>query len=719
MSAETHSSQDWYRVAETRPRLRRDVVVARHLYLGRPWHVLADRTGTRVHRLTPAAWQIAGRLDGSQTVATLWEEAAALLGEDAPTQDEVVGLLTQLHQSDLLDNAELPLLDDLLHRRDRERGAIWKKLFLNPLSVTLPLIDPDRFLARLCRLLQPLPPGLWWLAGALLVGAALWQLPLHWTALTDRGLEGFLDLQNLALLALVYPAVKAVHELAHGLATRRRGGEVHEMGLMFVAFFPIPYVEASASLAFPSKWDRAAVAAAGVAAELCIAAVAFLLWIQVEPGALRTVLFNTMVISGFSTLAVNGNPLLKFDGYHVLCDLAELPNLAKRGNSWWGQMLRIHLLGTRERARTRTPVTGWERLWFLFYPPAAFVYRIAISLSIALFVAGTYRLVGILLAIWSLILSLVWPAVKTAHGALTDGRIRAAGGRAIAGAAFAVVALSVLLFAVPLPHRAVVQGVTWLPDDAVLRSPQPGRVQAILAANGQAVAPGTPLITLDLPELVARQAVATARLQKARAEYEAARVTDRPRAAELAAALRRTEEEERDARRRVGELSLSSPLEGRFALTGNAADLRGRHVERGAVIGHVLPGGAATIRVPLPQDLAALTQTELRGAEVRLADRPTEVLSAHLLRSVPSGDDSLPSPVLSLEGGGPWATLPSAGDGVLRSATRLYQIDIGLQDGVHPAWGMRAFVRLTFAPKPLGIRAARALREVFLNALAF
>lgn len=717
MSAESHHSQDWYRVADSRPRLRGDVVVARHLYLGRPWHVLAGRTGTKVHRLTPAAWAIAGRLDGSLLVEDLWQELTETLGEEAPTQDEVVQLLIQLHGSDLLDNAETPLLAEALERRDRDRGMIWKKLFLNPLSVTLPLIDPDRGLAWLARRLAPLPPVLWWSAGLVLLLWAGWQLPLHWPALTARGLEGFLDLQNLALLALIYPVVKGVHELAHGLATRARGGEVHQMGLMFVAFYPIPYVEASAALVFPSKWDRAAVAAAGVMAELCIAALAFLLWINVEPGALRTVLFNTMVISGLSTLLVNGNPLLKFDGYHVLCDVAELPNLAGRGNSWWGEMLRTRVLGTRERPRARMMATGWERPWFLFYPPAAFVYRVGISLSIALFVAQTYRLLGILLAIWSLALSLVWPALKTAHKALTDGRIRAAGGRAAVRAAVAALVLAGLVFVLPLPHRAVVDGVTWLPEEAVLRSPEAARIGAVHLGDGQPVTPGTVLFTLDQPELPARQAMAAARLARVRADLAAARVTDRSRAAELTATLAQAEAELHDADRRLAGLSVVAALPGRFALAA-PDDQPGRHVERGAVLGHVLVAADPVVRLALPQDLAALLQDELAEIEIRFADDIATIHPARLLRSVPAGADQLPSAVLSLDGGGPWATLPDDGSGALRAVVRLYQVDLALVDGARPAWGMRAHVRLTFAPKPLALRVARALREVFLNVLA-
>lgn len=712
--SDTHSSPDWYRIGPARPRLRRDVRAIRHLYLGQPWYILSDRTGTKVHRLTPAAQEVAGRLDGTRSVEEIWQAVSDRLGPDAPTQDEILRLLSQLHQSDLLDNAETPLLADLLERRDKDRSQIWKKLLLNPLSVTLPLVDPDRFLRVLSALLSPVPRAVWWLAALAIVLIALALLPLHWSALGQRGLEGFLDLENLGLIALIYPVVKALHEIGHGIAVRARGGEVHEMGLMFIAFYPIPYVEASAALVFPSKWDRAAVAGAGVAVELVIAALAFFLWIGAEPGTLRTILFNTMIVSGFSTLAINGNPLLKFDGYHVLCDVIEIPNLGKRGNEWWGEMARVHLLGTGERARTRMQVTGWERLWFALYPPAAFGYRIFISMTIALFVATSYRLVGVVLAIWSLALMLVWPIAKTAHKALTDPRIRRAGRRAVLGAGFGALAVIVVVFVVPLPHYAVVQGVTWLPEEALLRAPQSGRVTAVLARDGDVVARGDSLLRLASPELEAQARIRTARLARAQAQYTAARAEGAATAAQVRDRLQEARLARRDAEARIAELSLRAGVAGRLDLP-DARDLEGRYLARGTVIGHVLPEAPPVIRVAVPQDLAELIRSQLRGVELRFAADSGAVHPARILRDVPAGADLLPSPVLSLDGGGPFATIPTQ-DGTLRSATRLFQVDLGLTDGAAPpAWGMRAHVRLHFAPKPLALRAARALRALFLR----
>lgn len=713
--SDQHRSQDWYRIAEAKPRLRRDVRVVRHLYLGQPWYVMTDRTGTKVHRLTPAAQEVAGRLDGSRSVGAIWEDLQTRLGHDAPTQDEVVRLLSQLHQCDLLDNADTPMLEDLLDRRDKDCLQKWKKLLLNPLSMTVPLVDPDKFLIALVRAMGIVPRSLWWLAAFGIIATALAMLPLHWSALTERGLEGFLDLENLALIALIYPVVKAIHEIGHGVTVRSRGGEVHEMGLMFIAFYPIPYVEASAAIGFPDKWGRAAVAASGVIVELVIAALAFFLWTMVESGTLRTILFNTMVISGLSTLVINGNPLLKFDGYHALCDVIEIPNLGKRGNDWWGEVARVYIFGTGERPRTRMQIGAWEQAWFAIFPPAAFAYRIFISFTIALFVAGTYFFVGVVLAIWSVSLMLIWPILKTAHKALTDPRIQRVGRRAVMGAMATAALAFGALFLVPLPHHAVVQGVVWLPEEAILRAPQPGRIAAQHSEHGSAVAPGAPLFTVDAPDLQADARIRAARLARAQAEYAAARIDGQAAAAPLRDRVTEARRALADIEARLTELEMTAALPGTLNLQGSTA-LEGRFFARGDVIGHVLPDADPVVRVALPQTLATLMGKELRRVALRFAATSGRVLPAEVVRVVPAGGNALPSPVLALEGGGPFATVPGSGAEGLQSVTQVFQVDLALpKDAPRPAYGMRAHVRLTFAPKPLATRAGRAMRALFLR----
>ena len=110
------------------------------------------------------------------------------------------------------------------------------------------------------------------------------------------------------------------------------------MGIMLLVLTPIPYVDASSASAFRTKWERIMVGAAGMAVELFIAALALFVWINIEPGTVRAILYNMIFIASVSSLLFNGNPLLRYDAYYILGDLLEIPNLGPRGIQYLGYL---------------------------------------------------------------------------------------------------------------------------------------------------------------------------------------------------------------------------------------------------------------------------------------------------------------------------------------------------------------------------------------------
>ena len=268
-------SQLWYRVAELRPRLLSRARLYRHQYRGRVWYLLQDPASSRVHRFTPAARLVIAAMDGQRSVQQLWQLAADRLGDDAPTQDELLQLLGQLHSADLLGTDVTPDALELFDRGQREADAKRRRSWVNPMALRIPLWDPGRFLDRHLGLWQRLwspGAGLLWL---LVVLPALVLLPSHWADLTGNLSDRVLQTDNLLLMALLFPLIKAAHELGHATATRAGGGEVHDMGLMLLVLMPVPYVDASAANVLRSRWQRATVGAAGMIVELFIAALAF------------------------------------------------------------------------------------------------------------------------------------------------------------------------------------------------------------------------------------------------------------------------------------------------------------------------------------------------------------------------------------------------------------------------------------------------------------
>ena len=298
----------------------------------------------------------------------------------------------------------------------------WKTYLRSPLSLRFPLFKPEKFLAQTAYLVRPLftaPGAFLWLA---VVGAALVLAGLHWQELTENVTDRVLSGQNLVLLWLVYPLIKALHELGHGYAIKVLGGQVPEMGIMLLVFMPVPYVDASSSSAFREKWRRLLVGAAGMLVEIFVASLALFCWLVLSPGFLRSICFNVIFIASISTILFNGNPLLRYDGYYILSDLLGIINLAQRGTSYLGYLFKRYAFGLHE---AEPPYTGpGERFWFVFYTIASAIYRIFLYFGIFLFISGKFFLVGILLGLWSIVGLVLVPAFKKIRYVMTDPSLR-------------------------------------------------------------------------------------------------------------------------------------------------------------------------------------------------------------------------------------------------------------------------------------------------------
>ena len=424
-------SDNWYRVRSLRPKLRPHTRLHRQELRGAIWYILEDRSSSRFHRFSAAAHRVIGLMDGRRTVHRIWEEVNTQLGDDAPVQDDIIQLLGQLHRVDALQTNITPDVEEVFRRgEEQELQQRWRQI-KNPLSLRLPLIDPDRFLARslpLVRFVFSRPFLLLWIV-VVGLGAAL--AASNWGLLVDTARVEALRPGNLLLLLLVYPLVKLLHELGHAYAAKLHGGEVHEIGVMLLVFFPVPYVDASAATVFPERSMRMLVGAVGIMAELWLAALALFVWLNVQPGWVSSVCFNVMLIGGVSTLLFNGNPLLRFDGYYVLADAIGIPNLAQRANQYIAYLVQHYLLGARA---ARSPVTAeGEAPWFVFYAIGSFCYRIFLLTVICLFLIDTLFFVGVVLAVWALYNQLCLPIVRQLNFLMRDPGLRRSRRRAVTG----------------------------------------------------------------------------------------------------------------------------------------------------------------------------------------------------------------------------------------------------------------------------------------------
>ncbi len=706
-------SASWFNVARLKPRLRNHVRVRRHRYRGAVWFVLDDGAAGRVHRFPRGAYLLVGRLDGEHTVEQLWEQLVDELGEDAPSQDDVIAALGQLHSSDLLSSDVTPDTAELFKRQKKQKRQLWMQNLKSPMSFRIPLVDPDRFLTRTMPYARPLfgwAGVLLWLAAVI---PALALAGRHWDELTGNLIDRVLSAESLLIMAVVYPVVKVLHELGHGYAAKANGREVREMGIMMLVLFPVPYVDASAAGALRSKWQRALIGAAGMIAELFVAALAMYAWVLLEPGLARAMAFNAMLVAGISTVLVNGNPLLRFDGYYILADVLEIPNLGNRSNKYWGHLIQQHVFRTHDLKPFEA--TPGEKRWFLIYAPAAFVARMVMLIGIALFVAQKFFIVGVLIALWSLWSGIGLPLWKMFAHVFTSPQLHRNRARAMQWTLGGVAALLLALFAIPAPHHATTQGVIWLPEEAHVRAGSDGTIARIAAPEGALVEPGQLLVEASHPILGAEVQRLAGRLRELQAQADAELRGDRVKREVSTLELRSAQEELAIKQQRLGELRVPARTEGRFVLTAApAGDLPGRYVRKGDLIGYVTPGRAEVARVAVAQDDIALIRNHLNGIKFMVADRPGRTFAGEIVRAVPGATNQLPSPALASANGGVFPLDPRDSNG--RTALgSVFLFDVGLPEELRQVpFGTRVYVRFQLDWEPLGWQGARRLRQLFL-----
>lgn len=658
-------STHWHRVADWRPRLRDEVRCSRVWSRAERWHVLHDQARGGSCRLNAAAYEIAARLDGRLTLAMLWAafeaQADRAAGREPPSQDEILAVVRQLQRHGLLafDTAAASLgLDEGAAPDDSARSPLLRNHLL---AWRIPLGNPERLLKHGHSLgLLLFSKGGWW-AWCAAMAALLAGLLEHGPALQAHGHAWMATPRYLLMAMLAYPLIKAVHEAAHALAVGRWGGSVREAGITLMLLMPVPYVDASAASGFARRRHRALVSAAGIMAELALATMGLWLWRWTQPGTLHDLGFVVWFTAGVSTLLFNANPLQRLDGYHVMTDALDLPNLATRSRQWWARGVDGWLTARQAGAQAATdwaPTARGERPWLILYAPLAWAYQVALWLGLTWWAGQVSAWLGALLAVASTWQLVVRPAAgwmgMSWRAMVWQGR---QGGTVHRLRALALIGVPLLALLLPWPDGRIVQGVVWAAEDALIRPDVEGLVAGVHVQDGAQVRRGQALLTLHNPRLVAERERAAAQLAQAQQDQFSHFAVDSGKAGQagdkahqLQARLARLDEQ-------LSALTVRARRDGRLILPGQA-DLPGRYLARGALLGHVVAREPATVRVAVDEADALSLPAHGRGVSVRLSDPGDIARPAVLRRDGLGAVHQLPSPALSQAMGGRIATDP-------------------------------------------------------------
>lgn len=679
-------------------RLRGDLVAQQQFYRGRPHWLVKDPVALKYYRFEPEEFALLKMLDGRTSLGQLEERFAGRL-----SREDIPKFLSQMLQLSVV-TSDLPAsaaaAEAQAHVRRPRRWGLTSLLFLR-----IPLGDPHRLLTWLVGRVGwifSLPAVL---AGlALAISALLLVLVQFEVFLRHLPSFGqFFGPGNLYLLGVSLIIVKLVHELGHGLSCRRFGGECHEMGVLMLLFTPCLYCDVSDGWMLPSKWKRAAIGAAGMYCELLLAACATYLWWWTQPCVLHYLALNIMFVCSVSTLLVNLNPLLRYDGYYIFADLIEVPNLRQKATAAVGRAVSRVLLG--ERIETAAQAPDQRGLFLVLYGAAALVYRMMVTLSILVFLYYALEpyglqslgqcLAAMLLATQGIALvrlGLRWGQV---------GRWRQVSKKRLA---FSMLVLGSALSA-----------ALWLPLPQWISCPfyvQPlgaqavyvdvgGDLVALHAAPGEYVAAGQPIATLENLDLDLALLELEARAQQlvAHRQQLAERALHDENAAleiqQLERALATTQEQLDERRRDQEQLVLRAPCDGIVLPlpteparhgTGELPRWSGSLLELRNLGARVLPGEAVCL-VGDPAEVTAVLALDQRdlefveaGDSVKLqpASLPGQVHTAPVAHVARRAMQAAPAS-LSIQAGGTLAMqTTAAGQQQPRAAT--YQASVPLTE---------------------------------------
>jgi putative peptide zinc metalloprotease protein len=642
-------SESWYRVANQRICLRPGVRVQRQNFRGERWIVLENPFSNQYFRLRPAAYEFVARLRPDQTVEQVWQQCLDRFPDDAPSQEAIIQLLSQLYFANLLqydlaaDSAQL--FQRYKQRKQREIGF----RFMNIMFMRFPLLDPDRFLVRILpvvgKLISPVGVALW----VLVVGVALKMAVDNFDALREQG-QNVLAPGNLFLLYLGLIFIKTIHEFGHAIFCRKFGGEVHVMGVMLMIFTPMPYVDATSSWSFRQRWKRVLVGAAGMIVELFVAALATFVWARTAPGTLHNLAYNMMFVASVSTIIFNINPLLRFDGYYILSDLIEIPNLNQRATGQLRHLAESRLFGVKP---SEGPAgTRREAGWLIFYGITSGIYRVIVFSGVLLAVADRFLIIGIVMAMFCLISWVTVPMVRFVRYLATSQRLDRVRPRAIGVTAGLACAILILLGVVPFPNSFRAPGVVTATERTQVANETAGTFETILAKPGAPVKRGQPLLKLSNRELELELAATRAKLEEVDARLLKAMKDESADVKPLSQLRDAVSARLKKLSTDVSHLVITARHDGAWVAPG-IEDFIGRWLPRGSDLGRLVnPASFEFDATVMQEDVDALFAQKIPRADVRLYGDVATRLPVQQWRVIPGGQRTLPSAALGWRAGG-------------------------------------------------------------------
>lgn len=625
---------------------RGELEISRHIFRGQPSYVVQDPVTFASHHLTAEDYQIFVALDSERPLHRIFEQLVerGFLKEDR--EEDFYRFVVHLNQLGLLN---LPLSDGkrLYERFQKKRAARRRNWLTGIVFLRVPLVQPDAFLTRTMRYATPLfTRGAFalWLLGACV---SLYVVAMRWEAFCNP-LGTMLAVQNLPILWTLLVGMKVIHEFGHAYACKHFGGRVPEMGALFVVFTPCAYVDASTAWGFTSRWHRIIVGLAGMYFESMVAMAALAVWCFTEPSPLRSVAHYAVILSTVVTVGFNINPLMRYDGYYILSDLVNTPNLRQLASAQIIATVKRVALGIRVPDVASTRAGRWGLVLFGI---SSGLYKLLVLIAISAVVAWKIPAAGLGMAVCFLA-ALFWRfgtrLVRYVAWSQEAAPVRR---RAVTVTIGVLVCAVAGLLWLPTPGSIQMTGVVRRRDDRIVRSSGSGFLQRVDVHAGDVVPTGAALATLENTDVVSALKKKQAEVDQLLVQLHAQATTDPKLAAATQRELQRAERECRHLEQEVGQLVIRAPIPGQITQIQGLED-RGRFVRQGEPLATVSAGPWVLNAVATEQTLTTWRPRKGDPVEIRLVSQGGRSFSGNVVRLVPAGSKKIGDPSLTHLGGG-------------------------------------------------------------------
>ncbi|OCX64512.1 hypothetical protein BFP70_10755 [Thioclava sp. SK-1] len=698
----------WHRIAHLRIGLRPGVSVRKHSYRNEDWYVYYEAAHCGFFRARPQTHALILQIAPDRTLNDIWRSYADTSPQTAPGQQDFFDLISALYGANLIyvegGVNESHILERALAKKKKPLPARISEL----LFFRVPLWDPQPFLHRHQRSIRAFYswPMLVCM-GLLLIWAAI-EFILN----ADRAFAQSASILQMGNLIPLYVAIfitHFLHELSHAALTKFFGGHVRTMGIMLLMLTPLPYADLTAVWNFRDKWKRAAVGAAGMYADLISCAVATVVWAYSPPGAVNEIALNLMFVTAVYTFVFNINPLMRFDGYYILSDLVEIPNLHTASKAQVVALFRTKVLA--EQINPNDRVSPRRRLFLIAFFVTSNIYRIMIMLGIVLFVADQYFGLGLLVAFALSYNAFIAPVAKALKPLRSPYFLRKH--RNILGLSGAGVAVIVLMiFALPLPDNRRLDGVIEAQVQARVFVPVAGKLAQSTLRDGDRVARGDVLAQLINPELEQQRNALLARRSGALARKAQAIAMGAQELAAIEEELSTVDRSLAHITTQLGQLTIRAPHSGVWvheALRGQQGNWLGRGTEIGTVLDDQTYLFQAVLRQETADGIGGLTAQDV---SIKVEGARAQTLHVEQLQILPYSRRELPSLALSpLAGGG--TAISTEDPEAARAVERFFLLSATLLPSSDTIEGRSGWMRMSLPYKPLAQQGFRAVRQFF------